>query len=332
MSYRACDSLLFASGGDRGAEGILPYHVSVMSGEVLDILQPGPGMVILDGTLGGGGHSRALLQAGAQVIGMDRDPEALQEAGPLLSSYEPNFRSIRGNFCEAEEALNELGLSQIDGALLDLGVSSHQLDTATRGFSFQKDGPLDMRMDLSEKTTAADLVNHASFEELIRIFRDYGEEPKAARIASRIINVRAKKPFTTTLELASAVESVVRRTGPKHAATRVFQALRIAVNEEIASLAKGLEVITRCLKPGGVFAVISFHSLEDRTVKQFFRDGSNKWIDRPEWPEPRKNPLYQFEKVTSGPMVASPEEIAKNPRARSAKLRAVRKLWTHHEP
>jgi len=298
-------------------------HEPVLAGEVNDFLRPAPGRTIIDGTLGGGGHSGLLLKGGARVIAFDRDPEALAHSRAELAGYGERFTALEGNFADAPAALERLGISRVDGILLDLGVSSHQLDTAERGFSFQREGPLDMRMG-NAGMTAADLVNTAEASELARIFRTYGDEPRAIQIASRIVRAREKKPFVTTLELADLIAA--GRKGPRHPATRVFQALRIAVNDEIGSLERSLPDLAGLLAPGGRFAVITFHSLEDRVVKQFFRTRSAAEIDDPTWPAPRPNPDRLFEAVTRRSVTASPAELAANPRARSARLRVVERL------
>jgi 16S rRNA (cytosine1402-N4)-methyltransferase len=302
------------------------FHDAVLLAEVVELLAPGKGRVILDGTLGGGGHTAALLEAGAEVIGIDQDPAALEFATRRLGSAGSRLRTVRGSFSRAGALLDALGVHEIDGALLDLGVSSHQLDTAERGFSFQNDGPLDMRMDPAGPQTAAELVNTATGEELERIFRDYGEEPAARKIAVRLTRDRLLRPFATTLELADAVESVVPRHGRAHPATRVFQALRIAVNRELEALEQGLAQLTGRLAPGGRFAVITFHSLEDRMVKTFFKHRSTEWIDRPEWPARRQNPDHLFRAITRKAVTASAAEQRANPRSRSAKLRVVERL------
>jgi 16S rRNA (cytosine1402-N4)-methyltransferase len=302
------------------------YHESVLVAETLQCLAPAPGKVIVDGTLGGGGHSAQLLAAGARVIGLDHDPEAIAHARKLLHGAGESFVAVRSSFTKLDEVLDGLGIDRIDGGLLDLGVSSHQIDEPSRGFSFNQNGPLDMRMDPSAPLSAADLVNVMSGEQLERIFRSFGEEPAARRIAARIVRDRMVKPFTTTLQLAEAVESVVPRRGKTHPATRIFQALRIAVNRELDALAEGLEQFTRRLAPGGRLAVITFHSLEDRAVKTFFKARSAQWIDRPEWPEARPNPDYIFKQITGKPIVASAGEQQENPRSRSAKLRTVERI------
>lgn len=302
------------------------YHLPVMAEEVVALLRPAPGMILLDGTAGGGGHSGRLLRLGADVIALDQDDEAIAECRERLAEFAPRLRLVRSNFSRAGEILDELGVGTIAGALLDLGVSSHQLDTGGRGFAMMKDGPLDMRMDRRLPTTAADIVNSAEVSELARIFREYGEEPRAMQIAARLAATRSQRPIRTTFDLAAAVTAVVPRTGARHPATRIFQALRIAVNDELGALARGLEAISARLATGARFAVISFHSLEDRIVKNFFRSRSTEWIDRPEWPEPRRNPDRIFRLLTPRPMDASGEEIAINPRARSAKLRVAERL------
>ncbi len=297
-------------------------HDPVLAAEVVEFLSPSPGMTILDGTLGGGGHSALLLKAGAMVIGTDRDPEALAHVRMHLSAHGDRFKAVEGNFAEAPSLLAGLGVTQVHGILLDLGVSSHQLDTPERGFSFQREGPLDMRMGRSGET-AADLVNTAPAAELARIFRQYGDEPRAIQFAARIVRAREKTPFTTTKELADLIAA--GRLGPRHPATRVFQALRIAVNDEIGGLERALPELTAILAPGGRMAVISFHSLEDRIVKHFYRRHSVAEIDDPTWPAPRPNPERIFDLLTPRSLTASPAELDSNPRSRSARLRVVEK-------
>ena len=302
------------------------YHESVLLAETVKLLAAGPGRTIVDGTLGGGGHAAALLAAGARVIGLDQDPEALAFVRERLGDGDENFRAVRCNFSAVGEALDALGIGLIDGALLDLGVSSRQLDSPERGFSFMHDGPLDMRMDPSAPVSAADLVNTMAGDQMERIFRNFGEEPAARKIAARLVRDRMVQPFTTTRQLAEAVESVVPRRGRTHPATRVFQALRIAVNRELDVLAAGLAEFSKRIAPGGRFAVISFHSLEDRIVKQFFKGHTVEFLDRPEWPAPRPNPNFIFKAVTGKPVVACEAEQRANPRSRSAKLRVVERI------
>lgn len=302
------------------------YHKPVLLEKVVGLLQPATGKTFVDGTLGGGGHSEALLEAGAHVIGLDQDPEALAFAGVRLARFGDRFQSVHANFSGLGEVLDRLGIDKIDGGLLDIGVSSRQLDSAARGFSFQKDGPLDMRMNTTTGATAADIVNTASAVEIERILRSFGEEPQARRIAAGLVRARELKPFVTTLELAAAVEGIVPRRGKTHPATRVFQALRIGVNRELESLGEGLEQFSARLASGGRLAVLAFHSLEDRIVKNFFRERAAEWIDDPTWPAPRRNPLFLFHPLTRKPLVADEAEQADNPRSRSAKLRAVEKI------
>ena len=302
------------------------YHTPVMAEEIVALLRPALGMIFLDGTAGGGGHTEKLLQYGAEVIALDQDADAIVKCQQRLVAYACRLHLCEANFEEADAVLDQLNVRSLGGALLDLGVSSYQLDTANRGFAMMKDGPLDMRMSRQNPRTAADIVNTATAAELARIFREYGEEPRAMHIAARIAALREQRPIRTTFDLAAAITSVVPRTGARHPATRVFQALRIAVNDELGALARGMETIAFRLAHGARFAVISFHSLEDRIVKTFFRDRSAEWIDRPEWPEPRHNPARIFRLLTPRPMDASGEEIQANPRARSAKLRVVERI------
>lgn len=306
-----------------------PYHEPVLLRETLALLAPASGKLFVDGTLGGGGHTEAFLKAGAQVIGLDQDPQALAFAGERLAPFGEQFTPVRANFEEIGRVLDEMGIPGIDGALLDIGVSSWQLDTPERGFSFQENGPLDMRMNPDAPLSAADLVNTLPEGELIRIFREYGEETAARRIAQQIVKDRASRRLETTFDLVQSIEKVNPRRGRTHPATKVFQALRIAVNRELEVLDAALAGFSERLNPAGRFGVITFHSLEDRRVKTFFKTGSTEWIDRPEWPEPRRNPAYQFQLLTSKPVVASEEEQSRNPRSRSAKLRVVEKNYVH---
>jgi len=302
------------------------YHQPVLLAECMALLLPAPGKVFFDGTLGGGGHTRALLEAGARVIATDQDPEAIAAAGAALAGFGDRLTIRQANFSEVDRVLREAGIAQIDGALFDLGVSSHQFDTPERGFSFQHDGLLDMRMSPDLPQSAADLVNTAGEEELARIFRDLGEEPAARRIAARIVRERARAPITHTLQFAELVAGVIPRKGRIHPATRVFMALRLAVNREMDVLPAALAAVTPHLAPGGRLAVISFHSGEDRIVKNFTKERAGEWLDRPEWPAPRRNPDYIFRLLTPRPLVAQLAEQKANPRARSAKLRVAERL------
>ena len=301
------------------------YHETVLRAESIGLLGAQPGRIVVDGTLGGGGHAEALLAAGARVIGLDQDPEAIAFARQRLGER-PDFTAVQSSFAKAGGVLDALGIGQIDGVLLDLGVSSRQIDAPGRGFSFMHEGPLDMRMDPAGLVTAADLVNTMSGEQLERIFRNLGEEPAARKVAARIVRDRMVRPFKTTSQLAESVESVIPRRGRTHPATRVFQGLRIAVNRELEVLEEGLEALASRLAPGGRFAVITFHSLEDRIVKVFFRERAAEFIDRPEWPEPRPNPKRFFKLVTHKPITATAAEQRENPRSRSAKLRVAERI------
>ena len=303
------------------------YHVPIMARQVKAYLQPAPGMLFLDGTAGGGGHSALLLQAGAEVIGLDQDPQALAECRETLKEFAPRARFVESNFRDTCEALDNIGEERLlNGALLDIGVSSHQLDEAERGFSLMREGPLDMRMSPRAAQSAADVVNTLPASELTRIFQQYGEEQNARRIAGKIVEIRASRPFQTTLDLVKAVESVSPRRGAKHPATKIFQALRIHVNDELDALRHALHALPDRLAPGARFAIITFHSLEDRIVKVFFREHSREWIDRPEWPKPRRNPDRLFKLLTPHPITPSEREMQRNPRSRSAKLRVVEKI------
>ena len=294
--------------------------------EVIESLQPAPGKLMFDGTLGGGGHAEALLEKGAQLVAMDQDTNALRHATERLKKYENRFCALHGNFRHFPEILAETGVSGFDGMLVDLGVSSHQLDEPARGFSFMNDGPLDLRMDQQSKRTAAELVNTESLAEIERVLREFGEEPQCRRIARAIVRAREKKPITTTSQLAKIVEGAVGRKGKRHPATLTFQALRIAINDELAALHQFLELAPRWLKPGGRLVVISFHSLEDRTVKHAFNHLSKPFLDSPEWPEPRPNKDHCMTLVNRKPLEPSEEEIKRNPRARSARIRVAQRL------
>ena len=293
-------------------------HNPVMLAEVVACLQPSPGKLIVDATFGAGGYSRAFLEAGANVIAFDRDPAVTALAAPLKPGGK--FRLVEEPF----SALTARVPEPIDGAAFDLGVSSMQLDVAERGFSFQHDGPLDMRMSQSG-ASAADLVNGADQAELARIFFVYGEEKRSRRIAQALVRRRGTEPFTRTLDLASVVERALggRKGAKVHPATRVFQALRIAVNEELAELEAGLDAAEHLLRDGGRLVVVSFHSLEDRIVKAFFteRAGRTPAGSRPPPPaEETRRPSFRL--LFNGAKSPSDAEIAENPRARSAKLRA----------
>jgi 16S rRNA (cytosine1402-N4)-methyltransferase len=302
------------------------YHRPALQMEALEFLKPKAGFLILDATCGGGGHTEAFLESGADVLALDQDPDAVQHVNEHLARFGRRIIVRQANFRRADCVLDELGIRSIAGVLLDLGVSSRQLENAERGFSFMRNGPLDMRMDPRTTLTAATIVNQYSEEELTQLFRELGEEPAARRIASMIVKVRKTFPFRETLPLARRIEKLVGRHGRQHPATQVFQALRMKVNDELGALEQGLRVLTKRLESGGRIAVITFHSLEDRIVKNFFRDRSREWLDKPEWTEPRRNPDYDLRLVTPKPVEPTEEEQRANPRSRSAKLRVAEKI------
>ena len=294
-------------------------HLPVLFDEVIDALEPAPGKTVVDGTFGAGGYTRALLDAGATVIAFDRDPSATRYADGLPAD---RFRLVESRFSGLDDVT---GPGAVDGVVFDIGVSSMQLDEAERGFSFMRDGPLDMRM-AADGQTAADLVNGAEPAELARILFVYGEERESRRIARAIARRREEAPFTRTLELAEFIEKTLggRRGAKVHPATRSFQAIRIAVNEELAELEAGLVAAERALKSGGRLCVVTFHSLEDRIVKSFLtvRAGRTPAGSRHAPPvEAAGAPSFQL--LFKGARTASAAELAANPRARSAKLRAA---------
>ncbi len=306
-------------------------HIPVLYHEVMNWMQPRPGGCYCDGTLGGGGHSEGILTLageGARLWGIDRDPQAIAAAGERLRGFD-GFTAIRGNFHDGPALLDEAGAPPLDGVLLDLGVSSPQLDQAERGFSYHEDAPLDMRMDPTGGSTAAELVNSLSAAELTRILRDYGEEKWAARIAAIICEWRQRQPFATTFDLVRAVDAAipkaVRRRDEGHPARRTFQALRIAVNDELDPLDAALCGFVERLKPGGRLLVITFHSLEDRIVKRCFQRLQNPCVCSPKAPVCTCGRRPQVKVLGGGAIPPTQEEIAENPRARSAKLRVCEK-------
>jgi 16S rRNA (cytosine1402-N4)-methyltransferase len=307
------------------------HHLSVMPEEVVRFLGLKADGVYLDGTLGGGGHAALILEntQNSRLVGIDRDQEALSAARKRLEKYQERLSLVHGNFGGLSEHLGSLGISALDGFILDLGVSSHQLDSGERGFSFQQNAPLDMRMDTSGGETAADLVNDLPEFGLERIISEYGEERWARRIASFIVRERSETPITSTFKLVDIIKGAVPKAKWDeriHPATRTFQALRIAVNHELESLEHGMRAALDLLKPGGRGVIISFHSLEDRIVKHIFREYSEGCTC------PRQLPLCVCGKqprvkvLTGRPVTATLQEIDKNSRARSAKLRAVEKM------
>lgn len=305
--------------GSTEAGGGPVRHIPVLLKEVLVALEPGAGKVILDGTFGAGGYTSAILAAGADVIALDRDPTAIAAGQALVASNDGRLKLIHSQFSHLADHAPEVGL---DGVVLDIGVSSMQIDEADRGFSFQKNGPLDMRMSASG-VSAADVVNRAKVAELIRIFHFLGEESQSPRIAHAIEKRRAEKPFETTRDLAGLIEIVTpRKMKDKiHPATRVFQALRIFVNDELGELAQALFAAERALKPGGRLVVVTFHSLEDRIVKTFFSDRAGKAVGSRHMPVAHER-AATFDRIGKPMVSASDAEAELNPRARSAKLRA----------
>ncbi len=300
-------------------------HVPVMLAEVLDALRISPGRTFVDGTFGAGGYTRGLLEAGAnRVIAIDRDPTAIRLGQGLLIRYQRRLTLLQARFSEIEVVLSGIGVLEVDGVVLDIGVSSMQLDEAERGFSFLRDGPLDMRMERTGPS-AADLVNRLTQDELSDIIHVFGEEPKARAIARAIVKERSEEPITTTFALVRAIERVTGRPRADkiHPATRTFQALRIHVNGELDELVEALHAAERVLKPGGRLVVVTFHSLEDRIVKRFFnsRSGHVPSTSR-HMPEQAQGPEPSFTLPFKGHIGASEDEARRNPRARSAKLRA----------
>jgi 16S rRNA (cytosine1402-N4)-methyltransferase len=304
-------------------------HKPVMLEQVLAALRPRDGGRYVDGTIGGAGHAAAILAASSPsgwLFGCDRDGVAVEAAARRLQEFVGRFEVRQGNYAELGKWLPE---ASCDGVLLDLGVSSPQLDVPERGFSFQREGVLDMRMDQRQATTAADLVNTASAEELARIFWEFGGERHSRRLANAIARERQRQPFRTTVQLAQFIEVIAPRRGRKtHPATKVFQALRIVVNDELGSLTNGLAAALSVLKSGGRLAVITFHSLEDRLVKDFGRARARDYtftggVDVPELREPR---APELKLITRKPLLPSAEELEQNPRSRSAQLRVMEKI------
>lgn len=299
-------------------------HAPVLLAEVIEALAPKAGDVIVDATFGAGGYTRAILERGADVVALDRDPTVQPFAEAVARDFPDRFQLIRTPFSGLAEAFEESGKAKLDGAVFDIGVSSMQLDQAERGFSFMRDGPLDMRMS-DDGVTAADIVNTWDHGPLAHIFKLYGDERQSGRVATAILRRRVEQPFTRTLDLAEVVEKALggRRGAAIHPATRVFQALRIAVNDELGELERGLEAAEATLAPGGRLVVVTFHSLEDRIVKAFMteRTGNAPGGSRhaPVAVETRKP---SFDLLFKGAREAGEAELAANPRARSAKLRA----------
>lgn len=306
-------------------------HISIMLPEAMDLLKPERGGIFVDGTLGGGGHSEGILKrlSGGKLYGIDRDGAAIAAATKRLEPFGDKFQALRGNFFDMKELLEAEGITGVDGIMLDLGVSSYQLDTPERGFSYHEDAPLDMRMDDRATLSAYDVVNGYDARDLARIIKDYGEERFASRVANTIVREREKAPINSTVQLAEIIKLAIpaanRREGP-HPARRTFQAIRIEVNGELEELGRAINSAHELLNPGGVMAVITFHSLEDRIVKQAFKTFENPCTCDPRAPMCTcgKKPTVKI--LTKKPIVPSDEELEFNPRSRSAKLRGIEKL------
>ena len=307
------------------------HHISVLLEECLEGLNIKPDGVYVDGTLGGAGHSSHIVQrlTTGRLIGIDRDPVALEASGKRLETYKDRVTLVHSNFCEMKQVLEDLGISGVDGILLDLGVSSPQLDDGERGFSYMADAPLDMRMNSQDRLSAYEVVNTWSQDELKRILFDYGEERYAPRVASAICRRREEKPIETTLELVDVIRSAMPPQAlreKQHPAKRSFQAIRIAVNDELGSVEKAMQDAIPLLNPGGRLAVITFHSLEDRIVKNAMAEAAKGCTCPPNFPVCvcGKKPVVKL--ISRKPIVATEEELEVNPRSRSAKLRVCEKL------
>ncbi len=303
------------------------FHRPVLAPQAAELLVAHPGGVYVDGTLGGGGHARQILARlgpGGRLVGVDRDPDALEACREL--GEDPRVTLVRGRFGALRSILPELGVDRVQGVLLDLGMSSHQVDRPERGFSFVRDGPLDMRMDPEAGASAADLVNRLDERALTRLLREYGEEPRARRVAAAIVRARKRRPIRTTGELARVVEEALGRRGGHHPATRTFQALRIAVNRELEELEALLAALPHLLAPGGRVVVIAYHSLEDRRVKRAFRDAEPRCRCPPEALRCVCGRPGWLRVLTRKALRPSREEVEANPRARSARLRAAERL------
>ena len=307
-------------------------HVPVMLGECLDGLKIKADGVYVDGTVGGGGHSSEIvkrLSDKGRLICFDKDEDALKASGARLADFKDRVTFVHDDYKNMPERLNAMGVGKVDGILLDLGVSSYQLDNAERGFSYMKDAPLDMRMDRSQRVSAYEVVNTYGEDEIAKILFDYGEEKLARAIARKIVNRRSEKPIETTLELAKIVEDTYpakTRWKYGHPAKRTFQAIRIEVNDELSSLGEAITVMARRLEKGGRMAVITFHSLEDRIVKTAFKELSLACTCPPDFPVSVCGKVQEVELVNKKPIVASEKELDENPRSQSAKLRIVEKL------
>lgn len=302
-------------------------HVSVLLKETIDGLNINPDGIYVDGTLGGGGHAYEVckhLSSKGRLIGIDQDSEALEAARERLSEFEDKVTMVRSNYCEIDTILKDLDIDKVDGIVLDLGVSSYQLDNLERGFSYKADAPLDMRMDTRQMITASDVVNNYSENKLYRIIRDYGEDRFAKNIAKHIVMARKKKPLTTTGELSEIVKkSIPMKFQAKggHPAKKTFQAIRIEVNNELKVLKDSIDTMIEHLNLGGRICIITFHSLEDRIVKTKFRENENPCICPPDFPVCVCGKVSKGKVITRKPIIPSEEEIVNNKRAKSSKLR-----------
>ena len=305
-------------------------HISVLYEESIAALNVRNGGLYVDGTLGGGGHSYGILSgADCSLIGIDQDTEAIRAASERLKKFDGRFTAVNNNFCNIKSILAELNVSGIDGALLDIGVSSYQLDNPERGFSYMHDAPLDMRMNARGGKTARDVVNTYSVEELTRIFYEYGEERWSKRVAEFIVERRGERPVETTFELVDIIKAAIpqrARSEGGHPAKRIFQAIRIEVNDELEALKKAIADFTDCLNKGGRLAIITFHSLEDRIVKQAFADKARGCICPKEFPVCVCGREPEIKIISRKPVLPSKEETERNPRSKSAKLRVAEKL------
>lgn len=303
------------------------YHVPVLLAECLEALDLQDDKIYVDATFGGGGHSIKILESGKDIklYGFDQDPDSIEQSKVLTEKYPEKFVMIKENFANIRTGLALERIKKVDGILFDLGVSSHQINDPTRGFSFSGDGDLNMRMDQESNLTAADVVNTYSFEELAKIFREYGEEKEAGRIAGSIILERSKKEIQTTLQLSTIIENCIISKKSIKAKARIFQALRIYINKEMEVLKTALNDSVKILNPGGRIVVIAYHSLEDRIVKNIFKYEAKSCICPPEFPLCVCDKISTLEILSRKPIVPTRQEIENNPRARSAKLRIAQK-------
>lgn len=302
-------------------------HISVLLDETIDGLDIKPDGIYVDGTLGGGGHSYEILKRlspKGRLIGIDQDGEALKAAGERLKEFENQITLVRSNYCEIDKVLKELNVEKVDGILLDIGVSSYQLDNLERGFSYKSDAPLDMRMDTRQELTAADVVNTYSENELFKIIKDYGEDKFAKNIAKHIVLARKEKPLETTKELSEVIKRAIPmkvQAKGGHPAKKTFQAIRIEVNQELTVLKESIDKMIDLLKPNGRICIITFHSLEDRIVKTKFRENENPCTCPPNFPVCVCGKKSKGKVITRKPIIPSEDEIEENTRAKSSKLR-----------